>query len=101
MKKYYSIGEVANYTGMPIYLIRYLEKYGVVSSVRSGVGKHRRYTPYDLNRMLIVKRLHESGLKPKAIKKKLKESKRPELFDTHKLKILKLLDEIRALLEEL
>lgn len=100
MKKYYSIGEVARHTGMPVYLIRYLERYGVVSSVRQGAGRHRRYYSADLYRISLIKKLHDDGLKPKAIKRRLKQSK-TQLFDDTKIKIFRILEEIRNLIKEL
>ncbi len=57
------IGEVANFTGMPVKTIRYYEEIGLLAptTTRSESG-YRLFTPTVLNRLAFIKRSQSLGL---------------------------------------
>ncbi|MFD7734835.1 MerR family transcriptional regulator [Kitasatospora phosalacinea] len=57
------IGEVAERTGLSVHALRFYEREGLlVGPVRRTAGGRRRYSPVDVDWLLICVRLRESGM---------------------------------------
>ena len=96
-KKYYRIGDVADFLGVPQATIRYWEiEFPQISPSRSPSG-HRQYTPADIETLRIIHYLVKiKGLKMEAAKTQLKLN-RDNI--SKKLKVISELQDIRAELE--
>ncbi|WUS95327.1 MerR family transcriptional regulator [Streptomyces sp. NBC_00708] len=58
-----SIGEVAGRTGLSVHALRFYEREDLlVGPVRRTSGGRRRYTPFDVEWLLICVKLRESGM---------------------------------------
>ncbi len=85
-KKYFTIGEVAGYTGIKPYVLRYWEsEFKILRPLRRESGQ-RRYTRKDIELVFKIKfLLYEQKFSIAGAKRKLKENnrkveKQPELF---------------------
>ncbi|MDE6548118.1 MAG: MerR family transcriptional regulator [Muribaculaceae bacterium] len=96
-KKYYSIGDVAEFLGVPQATIRYWEiVFPEVSPSRSRTGL-RQYTPSDIETLRIIHYLVKiKGLKIEAAKVQM-EQNRDNI--SKKLKVVNELQDIRSELE--
>ena len=78
-KLYYSIGEVAELTGLPPYTLRSWEKEFPCLRPRRVRGKNRAYRARDIGIVLLIKRLlHEERYSTVGARKKLRDT--PELI---------------------
>ena len=78
-KLYYSIGEVAELTGLPPYTLRSWEKEFPCLRPRRVRGKNRAYRARDIGIVLLIKRLlHEERYSTVGARKKLRNE--PELI---------------------
>lgn len=78
-KLYYSIGEVAELTGLPPYTLRSWEKEFPCLRPRRVRGKNRAYRARDIGIVLLIKRLlHEERYSTVGARKKLRNA--PELI---------------------
>ncbi|MCY0863522.1 MAG: MerR family transcriptional regulator [Sulfobacillus sp.] len=73
----FSIGEVRERTGLTERRIRYYETLHLLAPRRSE-GNQRLYSQHDIERLLEIKRLLESGLSLKAIRERL-DDRTPEV----------------------
>lgn len=96
-KKYYSIGDVADFLGVPQATIRYWEiVFPEISPARTATGI-RQYTPSDIETLRIVHYLVKiKGLKVEAAKQQMKHN-RDNI--SKKLKVINELYDIRSELE--
>lgn len=96
-KKYYSIGDVADFLGVPQAMIRYWEiVFPEVSPRRSPTGL-RQYTPSDIETLRIIHYLVKvKGLKIEAAKQQM-EQNRDNI--SKKLKVINELMDLRSELE--
>ena len=77
-KLYYSIGEVAELTGLPPYTLRSWEKEFPCLRPKRVRGKNRAYRPRDIGIILLIKRLlHEERYSTAGARRKLRNE--PEL----------------------
>ncbi len=77
-KLYYSIGEVAEVTGLPPYTLRSWEKEFPCIRPKRVRGKNRAYRPRDIGIILLIKRLlHEERYSTEGARRKLRNE--PEL----------------------
>jgi DNA-binding transcriptional MerR regulator len=60
------IGELAARTGASVRSLRYYEEQGLLTSTRSPSGQ-RRYTAYDVERVVFLQRLYSAGLSSRTI----------------------------------
>lgn len=96
-KKYYRIGDVADFLGVPQATIRYWEsEFPGVSPSRTPTGI-RQYTPADIEQLRIIYYLlRVKGLKVEAAKEQLKKN-RDNI--SKKLKVISELQDLRSELE--
>ena len=64
----YSIGEFSEVTGLGIHTLRYYEHEGLLSPMRNSSNR-RRYSDQDITWIAFIKRLKETGMPIKEIKR--------------------------------
>ncbi|MBQ9235205.1 MAG: MerR family transcriptional regulator [Alphaproteobacteria bacterium] len=64
----YSIGQVAQLTGLSTHTLRYYDKYGLLPKVQKNSAGLRRFTEDDLNLLNLIECLKSTGLKLKDIR---------------------------------
>lgn len=69
MKKYYSIGEVAERTGINAYTLRYYDKEGLLSFVKRSPSGVRQFAAEDFEPLYTITVLKRSGMPIKEIRK--------------------------------
>ncbi len=74
----YSIGELANKTGVKIPTIRYYEKIGLIAEPHRSEGNQRRYEKEGLERLLFIKHARQLGLSLEDIHELIQLSSKPE-----------------------
>lgn len=96
-KKYYRIGDVAEFIGVPVTTVRYWEKeFPEISPARKSRGI-RYYTPSDIETLRIIHYLLKvKGLKIEAAKQQMQINRKNI---SKKIKVLDELTEIRSELE--
>lgn len=96
-KKYYKIGDVAEFLGVPQATLRYWEtEFPEISPSRSPTG-HRQYTPSDIETLRIIHYLLKTkGLKVEAAKIQFKRNRNNI---SQKLKVISELQDLRSELE--
>ncbi|WP_314173448.1 helix-turn-helix domain-containing protein [Streptomyces winkii] len=52
-----SIGELASRSGLPVRTVRYYSEIGLLKEAGRSAGGHRRYTPSQLERLWLIRRL--------------------------------------------
>ena len=57
----YKIGDLAAAVGLPVHVLRFYEKYGIVSPKRTGDGKYRAFEEMDLRRLTLARHLRGFG----------------------------------------
>lgn len=57
----YKIGELARTVGLPVHVVRFYEKYGIVSPKRTGDGKYRTFEEMDLRRLTLARHFRSFG----------------------------------------
>jgi DNA-binding transcriptional MerR regulator len=62
METEFSIQQVAQQTGLSIDTLRYYERIGLIEPVRRAPNGHRRYGQRDINWILLLIRLRETGM---------------------------------------
>ncbi|MBO8185089.1 MerR family transcriptional regulator [Streptomyces spirodelae] len=105
-----SIGEVAERTGLSVHALRFYEREGLlVGRVRRTSGGRRRYTPFDVDWLLICVKLRESGMPLADLKQFAElvrqgpgnEAERLELLDVHRQRVdaqIRALEECRSVI---
>ncbi|MFJ9575055.1 MerR family transcriptional regulator [Streptomyces sp. NPDC101191] len=105
-----SIGEVAERTGLSVHALRFYEREGLlVGPVHRTAGGRRRYTPSDVDWLLICVRLRESGMPLSDLKRFAElvrqgpgnEEERLGLLDAHRLRVdaqIRALEECRSVI---
>ncbi|EPD97332.1 MULTISPECIES: MerR family transcriptional regulator [Streptomyces] len=105
-----SIGEVAERTGLSVHALRFYEREGMlVGPVQRTSGGRRRYTPFDVEWLLICVRLRESGMPLADLKHFAElvrrgpgnEAERLHLLDTHRQRVdaqIQALEECRSII---
>jgi len=106
-KDYFTIGDVAKFTGVPEYTIRYWEKsFGLIKPIRKE-SRHRRYTKADINALLRIKELiykHRMTLEgaKKHISRFMDVGARPkDAAGTRTMRDIKFLKEIKETLSQI
>lgn len=102
----YSIKDVAEITGISIFTIRYYDKEGLLPFVSRNESGTRVFTKSDINQIMTICCLKNTGMKIKDIKKYIDfcmegagtVDARKELFETHRNEII---NQIKALQENL
>ncbi|WP_372492328.1 MerR family transcriptional regulator [Actinomadura litoris] len=105
-----SIGEVAERTGLSVHALRFYEREGLlVGPVQRTAGGRRRYTPVDVDWLLICVKLRESGMPLADLKHFAElvrlgpgnEADRLRLLDAHQQRVeaqIQALEECRTLI---
>lgn len=105
-----SIGEVAERTGLSVHALRFYEREGLlVGPVQRTSGGRRRYTPVDVEWLLICVKLRESGMPLADLKHFAElvrhgpgnEAERLHLLDTHRQRVdaqIQALEECRSVI---
>lgn len=57
----YKIGDLARTVGLPVHVVRFYEKYGIVSPKRTGDGKYRTFEEMDLRRLTLARHFRSFG----------------------------------------
>lgn len=57
----YKIGDLARTVGLPVHVVRFYEKYGIVSPKRTGDGKYRTFEELDLRRLTLARHFRSFG----------------------------------------
>lgn len=57
----YKIGDLAHTVGLPVHVVRFYEKYGIVSPRRTGDGKYRTFEELDLRRLTLARHFRSFG----------------------------------------
>lgn len=57
----YKIGDLARTVGLPVHVVRFYEKYGIVSPKRTGEGKYRTFEEMDLRRLTLARHFRSFG----------------------------------------
>lgn len=57
----YKIGDLAATVGLPVHVVRFYEKYGIVSPKRTGDGKYRTFEEMDLRRLTLARHFRSFG----------------------------------------
>lgn len=93
-KKFYKIGDVADFLGVAQATLRYWEgEFPMIAPQRTPSGQ-RLYTPEDVENLRIVHYLVKTkGLKLEAAKAQLRQNKR---YISRKLKVIAELEEVRG-----
>lgn len=101
-KEYFSIGDVKRITGVPEYSVRYWEaEFGLIKPIRKESG-HRRYTKNDVYTILKIKDLiYKHKLTLEGAKKQLSKYQFPSADEPKTRTNVKILEEIKEILEEL
>ncbi len=78
----YSIGDFSKLTGLGIHTLRYYEQEGLITPERNA-GNRRRYSDKDLKWIAFIKRLKDTGMPIKEIRRyaKLRAAGDPTLFE--------------------
>lgn len=85
----YSIGEVAQKTGLTTYTLRFYEKEGLLPNIRKNSAGLRRFSEDDLNWLSILECLKSTGLPLKEIKHYLELSKKGDATLHERMQIFK------------
>ncbi|MFJ8539354.1 MerR family transcriptional regulator [Streptomyces sp. NPDC093591] len=105
-----SIGQVAERTGLSVHALRFYEREGLlVGPVQRTAGGRRRYTPVDVDWLLICVRLRESGMPLADLKRFAElvrhgpgnEAERLRLLDAHQRRVeerIQALEECRSVI---
>ncbi|MFI7388472.1 MerR family transcriptional regulator [Streptomyces sp. NPDC049813] len=105
-----SIGQVAERTGLSVHALRFYESQGLlVGPVQRTSGGSRRYTPSDVDWLLICVKLRESGMPLADLKHFAElvrqgpgnEAERLRLLDTHQQRVdaqIRALEECRSVI---
>lgn len=105
----YSIGEVAQLTGLTTYTLRYYEKEGLLPSIRKNSSGVRRYNEQDLAVLEVLECLKSMGLPLREIKKYLDLRQkgdetlydRLQIFLRHKKRIEDQMEALKSGLEKI
>lgn len=98
-KKFYKIGEVADFLDIPCSTLRYWEKNFTILSPSRGKNGQRRYTTEDMEKIRkIYFLIKEKGMKLEAAQAELK--KNPELINNN-FRAIERLRGLKAKLEDL
>jgi DNA-binding transcriptional MerR regulator len=102
-----TIADAAREAGISAHTIRYYERAGLLSPVpRNGSG-HRRFTPADLEWVVVITKLRATGMPIRRIREYAElvwegdgnEAERLALLEAHREDVLRRLDEVRRNLE--
>lgn len=105
----YSIGEVANSTGIAISTLRYYDREGLFPNIKRSDGGIRRFTDTELDALGVIECLKASGLSIKEIKLFLdwcqegdnSLEKRRELFYERSAVVAKQMEELQKTMDTL
>lgn len=105
----YSIGQVAERTGLSSYTLRYYDKEGLMPFVHRGVGGRREFTENDLDFVDLIACLKETGMSLKEIKEFVNMSlegdstleARLEMFKKQRAEVLRQIEQSQRYLEKL
>ncbi|CAM3773513.1 MerR family transcriptional regulator [Nocardiopsis rhodophaea] len=107
----FTIGEVADRTGLSVHALRYYEKQNLlIGPVQRTAGGRRTYTAVDVDWLMICVKLRESGMPVAELKRFAElvrqgpgnEEQRLQLLDTHRRRVeaqINALEECRSLIE--
>lgn len=101
---YYSIGEVANATGIAISTLRYYDREGMFPYMERSSGGIRVFSDKEIDTLRVIECLKSSGMSIKAIKEFLiwcqegdsSLDKRREMFHTRLEEVEKQIEELQA-----
>lgn len=101
---YYSIGEVANATGISISTLRYYDREGMFPGMERSNGNIRVFSDTEMNTLKVIECLKSSGMSIKSIKEFLvwcqegdtSLGKRREMFHTRLEEVEKQIEELQA-----
>ena len=107
MKKYYSISEVAERTGISAHTLRYYDKEGLLSFIKRSPSGIRQFSAEDFEPLYTITVLKRSGMPLKEIRKFMhlylqgNETihERLEMFEQQKISLQKQIDELQSMLK--
>ena len=95
-EKTFTVGEVAEQVGLTTYTLRWYEQEGLVSPVGRDSAGRRRYTPADLDWLLVLTRLRRTGMPVRDMRRYAELARRGDetvgarrrLFEAHRDRVL-------------
>lgn len=98
-KLFYTIGEVADYTGLKSHILRYWESEFPALHPQKGPNGRRIYRPVDIALVLAIKKLlYEDGYTIAGARKKLSETRRREVRARRREVVAAVKEELHELL---
>jgi DNA-binding transcriptional MerR regulator len=102
-----SIAEAANEAGLSVHTLRYYERAGLLAPVDRNVSGHRRYTPEDVEWIVVCTKLRVTGMPIRRIREYAElvregegnEAERLALLEAHREDVRTQLREVRRNLE--
>jgi DNA-binding transcriptional MerR regulator len=96
-KLYYRIGEVADIAGVKPHVLRYWETEFGFLSPQKNEGNQRLYTPKDLEKVLLIRKLlYEDRFTIAGAKRKLREERKSAGAAMRSVRLNQLLDQIKG-----
>ncbi|MBR2811892.1 MAG: MerR family transcriptional regulator [Solobacterium sp.] len=107
MKKYYTISEVAERTGISAHTLRYYDKEGLLSFVKRSPTGIRRFAPEDFEPLYTITVLKRSGMSIKEIRRFMELylqgnetiHERMEMFEKQRESLQKQIEELQKMLK--
>jgi len=105
----YSIGQVAEKTGLSSYTLRYYDKEGLMPFVHRGTGGRREFTENDMDFLGLISCLKETGMSLKEVREFVNMSmegdvtleQRLAMFKKQKAEVIKQIAQSQRYLEKL
>jgi DNA-binding transcriptional MerR regulator len=102
-----TIAQAASEAGVSVYTLRYYERAGLLTPIERNVSGHRRFTPDDLEWIVVCTRLRATGMPIRRIRSYAElvregdgnEADRLELLEAHREEVRERLAEVSRNLE--
>jgi DNA-binding transcriptional MerR regulator len=102
-----TIAEAARAAGVSAHTLRYYERAGLLSPIKRNGSGHRRFSPEDVDWVIVCTRLRATGMPIRRIREYAElvaagdgnEDARLELLETHRRDVLEQMDQIKRHLE--
>lgn len=93
----YRIGDLAATVGLPVHVVRFYEKYGIVSPKRTGEGNYRTFEELDLRRLTLARHLRSFGFSLEQTAELLSSSTYAQQYEALDLRAHQITQELRRL----
>ncbi|GIJ77732.1 DNA-binding transcriptional regulator, MerR family [Micromonospora phaseoli] len=98
----FTVGEAARQVGLSTYTLRWYEQEGLVAPVGRDSAGRRRYTPQDVNWLLLLTRLRRTGMPVRDMRRYVELARqgdgtlaaRRALFEEHRVRVLEQMAEL-------